>query len=123
MGIEFGPDGDLYVCDNQGWSGSEKGLGQGRMLRLRIRDHRIISTTVVAEGMEHPNGVRIRGGYLYVTESLMPKVKDLSGLLVSAVYRFALDDKNIRVTNTLADKQVIVTFLSENRFCQYGADA
>lgn len=122
MGIAFGPDGDLYVCDNQGWSGSEKGLGQGRVLRLRIRDHRLVATTVVAEGMEHPNGVRVRGGHLYVTQSLMPKVKDPSGLLVSAVYRFALDDKNVRVTNTLADKQVVATFLSENRSCQYGAD-
>jgi sugar lactone lactonase YvrE len=122
QGIEFGPDGDIYVCDNQGWSGTGKGVSQGRMLRLRIRDSRIVKTTVVAEGMEHPNGVRIRGGYLYVTESLMPKVKDPSGLLVSSVYRFALDDANVRVTNTLDDRQIIATFLSKNRYCQYGTD-
>jgi len=122
MGIEFGPDGDLYVCDNQGWPGKPEGAFEGRLLRLRIRDNRIESTTVVAQGMEHPNGVRVRGDWLYVTESLMTRVKDPSGLLVSAVYRFRLNDHDVTVTNTLADPQIVATFLSENRHCQYGAD-
>jgi hypothetical protein len=122
MGIEFGPDGDLYVCDNQPWKGDAKGQFKGRILRLRIKDDKVESCTVVAEGMEHPNGLRVRDGYVYVTESLMTKVKDPSGLLVSGVYRFKLDDKNVMVTNTTADKQLIATFVTENPFCQYGAD-
>jgi sugar lactone lactonase YvrE len=122
MGIEFGLDGDLYVCDNQGWKGTKEGAFKGRVLRLRIRDNHVAKTTVVAEGMEHPNGVRVRGGYLYVTESMMTKVKDPSGLVVSAVYRFKADDQGIRVTNTLRDKNIITTFLTQNRACQYGAD-
>ena len=122
MGIDFGPDGDVYICDNQGWKGDPKGLTKGRLLRLRIRNDRVESCTVVAEGMEHPNGVRVHGGFLYVTESLMPKVKDVSGLCVSSVYRFRLDDKNVKVSNTLEDRNVIATFLTENKFCQYGAD-
>ena len=122
MGLAFGPDGDIYVCDNQGWKGSGPGLSKGRMLRLRIKNDKLESCTVVAEGMEHPNGVRIRGDYMYVTESLMPKVKDPSGLLVSAVYRFRLDDKNVKVTNTLEDQNVIASFRTENKFCQYGLD-
>jgi len=122
MGIAFGPDGDLYVCDNQGWKGEPKGQFKGRVLRLRIKGDKVEFCTVVAEGMEHPNGVRVRGGFLYVTESLMTKVKDPSGLLVSSVYRFKVDDKNVKVANTLEDKQVIATFLTQNRFCQYGAD-
>ncbi len=122
MGIEFGPDGDLYVCDNQGWTGAEKGQFKGRMLRLRIRDNEVVKTTVVAEGMEHPNGVRVHGDSIYVTESLMTKVKDPSGQLVSAVYRFKLDDSNVKVSNTLDDPQIVTTFRTENKFCQYGAD-
>jgi sugar lactone lactonase YvrE len=66
--------------------------------------------------------VRVRGDYIYVTESLMSKVKDSTGLLVSAVYRFGLNDKNIAVTNTLADPNILTTFHTQNKFCQYGAD-
>lgn len=121
MGIEFGPDGDLYVCDNQGWLGRPEGAFEGRVLRLRIRDGRVAALTVVARGLEHPNGVR-RGGWLYVTQSLLSRVKDPSGLLVSAVYRFRLDDHDVTVTNTLADAQIVATFLTKNRHCQYGAD-
>jgi sugar lactone lactonase YvrE len=122
MGIDFGPDGDVYLCDNQGWKGSPEGQFQGRILRLRIRDNAVVKTTVVAEGMEHPNGVRVRNGALYVTQSLLTKVKDPSGLLVSAVYRFGLDDVSAKVSNTLDDKQIVTTFLTQNPKCQYGAD-
>lgn len=122
MGIAFGPDGDLYVCDNQAWKGTPQGAFKGRILRLRIRGNEVVKTTVVAQGMEHPNGVRVRGDAIYVTESMMSKVKDPSGLLVSSVYRFMLDDGGIQVTNTLADKNIVTTFLTQNRACQYGVD-
>jgi hypothetical protein len=35
---------------------------------------RIEKATVVADHMEHPNGVRIRGGHLYVTQSTLANV-------------------------------------------------
>lgn len=122
MGIEFGPDGDLYVCDNQGWKGDPKGQFQGRILRLRIKEDKVESCMVVAEGMEHPNGVRVRDGHLYVTQSMMTKVKDASGLIVSGVYRFKLDDKHVKVANTREDANLITTFLTLNKNCQYGVD-
>ena len=122
MGIAFGPDGDLYVCDNQGWPEIEKLKFKGRILRLRIRGDEVVSCTVVAGGMEHPNGMRIRDGFVYVTQSVMTKVKDPSGLMVSCVYRFALDDEGIEVTNTLADPNILTTVLTRNPDCQYGLD-
>lgn len=122
MGIAFGPDGDLYVCDNEGWSGAPKLAFKGRILRLRIRDNQVVKTTVVANHMEHPNGMRIRDGYVYVTQSCLSKVADPSGKLVSCVYRFALDDENIEITNTLEDKNILTTFLTQNPDCQYGVD-
>ena len=122
MGIQFGPDGDIYICDNQGWSGTEKGAFEGRMLRLRIKDNQVVKCTVVAEGMEHPNGCRVLNGCLYVTQSMLTKVKDPSGLCLSAVYRFKCDDENVKVSNTLDDKQIVTTFLTQNKNCQYGAD-
>jgi sugar lactone lactonase YvrE len=122
MGIAFGPNGDLYVCDNQGWPGEERLQFKGRILRLTIRDNQIASWKVVASGMEHPNGMRIRAGHVYVTQSLMTKVKDPSGLMVSAVYRFGLDEEGIEVSNTLADRHILTTVLTENPDCQYGLD-
>lgn len=99
MGIAFGPDGDLYICDNQGWSGRPELVRKGRILRVRLDGDRIVKTTVVAKHMEHPNGMRIKDGYVYVTQSTMELVKDPSGNAVSCVYRFGLDDENVDITN------------------------
>lgn len=103
MGIGFGPDGDLYLCDNQAWPEKPELIRKGRLLRLRIENDTVVKCTVIADNMEHPNGLRIRDGYVYVTQSKMELVKDPSGKLVSCVYRFALDEENIQLTNTLAD--------------------
>jgi sugar lactone lactonase YvrE len=122
MGIAFGPDGDLYVCDNQGWSGKPELVFKGRILRLRIRDGQVVKTTVVAHGMEHPNGIRVHRNHMYLTHSMLSRVKDPSGLLVSCVYRFGLDEENISITNTLEDPHILTTFLTHNKDIQYGAD-
>lgn len=122
MGIAFGPDGDLYICDNQGWSGAQELLFKGRILRLKMDGDKLVKTTVVAKDMEHPNGMRIRNGYVYVTQSMLSRETDPSGKLLSCVYRFGLDDENISITNTLKDKNILTTFITYNPDCQYGAD-
>jgi sugar lactone lactonase YvrE len=122
MGIAFGPDGDLYVCDNQGWPGKPELEFKGRILRLHFVEEHLESWSVVADGMEHPNGMRIKDGFIYVTQSLLTKVKDPSGLLLSCVYRFGLDEENIPITNTLEDKHILTTVLTHNKGCQYGLD-
>jgi len=53
---------------------------------------------------------------------MLSKVKDPSGKLVSCVYRFGLDERDIEVTNTLDDKHIIATFVTRNPQVQYGAD-
>ena len=122
MGIAFGPDGDLYICDNQGWSGEERLIRKGRILRVRLDGDKIVKTTVVAKHMEHPNGMRIKDGYIYVTQSTLELVKDPSRKLVSCVYRFKLDAENIDVTNTLDDENILTTFITQNPDDQYGVD-
>ncbi len=123
MGVEFGPDGSLFIVDNQGWTGNPESVNQGRILKVSFdASGNIASTTEVAVGMEHPNGIKIKGSYAYVTQSSMTPVKDPSGKLVSAVYRFPLDAKNIQVTNTLEDPNILATFVTQNPACQYGLD-
>lgn len=122
MGIAFDGDWNLYLCDNPGWLGRKETDFTGRLLKITADEDGIRDWKTVACGMEHPNGVRIRDGYLYVTQSNLTKVQDPSGKLVSAVYRFALDEENVEVTNTLEDPNLFVTFLTQNPDCQYGAD-
>ena len=122
MGIAFDADYNLYVCDNQGWSGKEELAFKGRVLKLIVDQDGVKSWKVVAEGMEHPNGIRIRGNYMYVTQSQLSKVEDPSGHLVSCVYRFGLEEENIHITNTLEDDHIFTTFVTDNEDCQYGAD-
>lgn len=123
MGIEFDEDWNLYICDNQGWKKDPALQFKGRVLKIRANhDGEILSCTVVADGMEHPNGIRIRNGYMYVTQSKMTKVHDEKGRMVSGVYRFALDDHDIHVNNTLDDPNLYFSFITENLNCRYGAD-
>jgi sugar lactone lactonase YvrE len=125
MGIAFGPGGNLFVCDNQNWptgNGEHGEINQGRILRLKLGNDGIRGTRVVAQGISHPNGVRVYDGQVYVTVSMLPKVQREDGLLVSAVYRFDVDDEGIQVSNTLEDENLLVHIVTRNRDCQYGAD-
>ncbi|WP_018970241.1 SMP-30/gluconolactonase/LRE family protein [Rubritalea marina] len=120
MGIDAGPDGSLYVADNQGWLGTPEGKNEGRILKLKFSDGKLINHEVIAHGMSHPNGIKYHKGHLYVTQSLLPKVG--GDKLTSAVYRFKATDRNIKVNNDLSDPSLLQSFLTHNLDCQYGLD-
>jgi len=122
MGIEMAQDGDLFIVDNQGWSGADGLTFKGRILRIKMDGDNVVKCTVIAHSMEHPNGLRVRDGYVYVTQSMLSLVSDPSGKLASCVYKFSVDDENIHITNTLDDANIFTTFLTLNPDCQYGAD-
>ena len=122
MGLAFNEEGDLFISDNQGWSGAEKAKNKGRVLRLKFENDQLKETITVASGLEHPNGIRIRDGKLYVTQSSLSQIKDPSGLLVSGVYCFDMNDRDIVVTNTSADKNLLTTVITKNPEVQYGLD-
>ena len=117
MGVAFGPDGDLYIVDNQGWV---KPNNLGRILRMKIKDGRPGGCSVVASGLSHPNGVRVHKGHIYVTHSMLLKEGDEP--LISGVYRFNVNDLGVRVGNALKDKTLLATFKTLNLDVQYGAD-
>jgi sugar lactone lactonase YvrE len=126
MGIAFGNNGELYICDNQSWTGKPEGQFKGRLLECKIQGkdkNAKITTRIIAEGIEHPNGVRLHNGKLYITNSLMTKIKHPSGLLVSGVYQFDPKIKEtINITNTEKDPNLFLTVLTYNKDCQYGLD-
>lgn len=123
MGIAFDKDWNLYICDNQGWDEKPEHLYKGRVIKVTVDDDgNVLKCVTVAKNMEHPNGIRIKGNYMYVTQSYMHPVEREDGKLTSCVYRFALDDEDIDITNTLADPNVFTTFVTQNPICQYGAD-
>lgn len=123
MGIAFDSDWNMYICDNQGWSGKEELAWKGRMLKVMFHeDGSVKDWYTIADQMEHPNGVRIYKNYMYVTQSYLTKVEGPEGKLVSCVYRFPLDAKGLVMTNTLEDEYIFTTFVTHNPKCQYGAD-
>lgn len=121
MGIDFGEDGELYICDNQGWSGSEQGQNRGRLLKLTFNENgEPLDTIIVADGMEHPNGVKVHNRKIYVTQSLLTPMSTKK--TVSGVYCFTCDDRDITVTNSNSDKNLLFTIETENPEVKYGLD-
>ena len=120
MGIDMGPDGSLYVADNQGWPGKPEGQNEGRILKLKIANGKVEQTEVIASGMSHPNAVKYYKGKIWVTQSMLPAIE--SEQLVSAVYRFDEKDRNVQLKNDRSDKNLLVEFKTLNMDCQYGLD-
>ncbi len=122
MGIDFGDDGALYVVDNQPWTGEALTKGKGRVLRIAIKDDKPAGCEVIAEGLEHPNGIRYRNGKVYVTQSMFSKLGTAPGNFVSGLYRFDAAQRNVKVANSRDDKELVLTEVTRNKFCPYGLD-
>ena len=122
MGVAFGPEGELYVVDNQPWTGEALTKNKGRLLCLRFKDDKLASSEVIASGMEHPNGVKYHQGKLYLTQSSLTPLGTTPGDFTSGLYRFDPKDRNVKVTNSAADRNLVLTVKTRNRFCPYGLD-
>lgn len=66
MGLDIGPDGNLYVADNQYFADPK---GQSRLLRINMTDGRAVGVDVVVEGMNLANAVIWRGDRVYVSDT------------------------------------------------------
>lgn len=85
FGISFGPDGNLYVCDNQF---SDTSLGNSRLLRVVFVDGKPVRTETVAKGWNHINGIAVKGADLYVTETVFSRKGSVT---LGAVYKLPVD--------------------------------
>lgn len=86
MGIEFGPDGNLYIADNQYFSDKNY---KSRLLRVVMENGKPVRCEVAASGFKLANAVRWHNNKVYVSDTHfdLKDKKDQSG-----VYAISLDE-------------------------------
>ncbi len=130
MGCDFGPDGDLYVADNQLFFDP---ANKSRLLRINCdKDGAAVSCDPVVEGFVVSNAVIWRGDTVYVSETILtpppkptegqPKPKLLSG--VYAIHRDEWKNGPVKLrpyTPENPDPHLIAVYETSNRI-GFGAD-
>ena len=117
MGVREAPNGDLYVADCQCM---DEKPNNSRLLCVRVADGKAGRIEVVARGLNVANGVAIRDGFVYLTDSSIKTAPD--GTTVSAVYRFRLDERDVQVDHTGNDPHLVTTQRTVSKEIPVGAD-
>jgi DNA-binding beta-propeller fold protein YncE len=85
MGMEFGPDGNLYLMDNQCFAGKEN---FSRLIRIVVEKGNPKYAEVLAEGFNFGEAVRWSKNRVYITDALGDKKRE------SSIYSFSLEELN-----------------------------
>jgi DNA-binding beta-propeller fold protein YncE len=104
MGIEFGPDGNLYLMDNQFFTRNEN---FSRLIRVIVKDGKPINAEVLVEGFNFGEAVRWSGERVYITDALFENRRE------SGIYSFSLEElnkKNIVLNSSNKKDYLIATF-------------
>ena len=88
MGMDFGPDGNLYYADNQYFNDRTKKHYWSRVVRVNIKEGKPVDADVVVEGFKLANAVMFHGDNMFVTETFF----DLPDKPIGGVYRIALSE-------------------------------
>lgn len=99
MGLDFGPDGNLYVADNQYFYNTDH---KSRLIRVVMKGGRAVKTEVAVEGFKLSNAVVFRGNDLFVSDTFFDR-EDNPGM--SGVYRFSMEEMNKGVIKLLPKSQ------------------
>jgi len=117
MGVRQAPSGDLYVADCQVLDDAPN---NSRLLCVRVIDGKPGAVEVVADRLNLANGVAIHGDFVYVTDSAIGQTDD--GDVVSAVYRFRLDERDVQIKPDGDDPHLVATLKTVCREVPVGAD-
>jgi sugar lactone lactonase YvrE len=129
MGCDIGPDGNLYVADNQLFSDPNH---KSRLLRITVEDGKAVRCDSVVEGFIVSNAVIWQGDTVYVSETALattPAVgaNETKPPLMSGVYAFTIDELNngpVKLqpwSANSADSHLIATYKTSNSV-GFGAD-
>jgi sugar lactone lactonase YvrE len=117
MGIVCAPSGNLYLADMAYMKDKNQ---KSRLWKLVVKGGKVEKMVLVASGFNVANGLAVRGGHVYITESVL---EEESQPLTSAVLRFKLDEENVQLQTPLKnDPHIIATFKSQNNDWRFGAD-
>ena len=104
MGMEFGPDGNLYLMDNQYFAYKDD---YSRLIRVVVKDGKPKYAEVLAEGFNFGEAVRWSKNRIYITDALFEDKRK------SGIYSFSLDQlnkKNIVLDSSNKKDYLIATF-------------
>jgi len=88
MGLDFGPDGNLYVADNQYFNDKDH---KSRLIRVNIKDSKPVGADVVVDGLKLSNAVIWKGNHVYVSDTFFD-LEDKPG--ASGIYCISLEEMN-----------------------------
>jgi sugar lactone lactonase YvrE len=120
LGIDIGPDGHLYVADNQSMCGFDD--HKSRLLRVIMKDGRAVDTEVLVTGFLQSNAVSCHGDSVYVTETSLDLEADP---MPSGVYRFKLSEFNgppIHLQPGGTDAHLLTQFMTHSKDWRVGAN-
>lgn len=104
MGMEFGPDGNLYLMDNQYFAYKDD---YSRLIRVVVKNGKPKYAEVLAEGFNFGEAVRWSKNRIYITDALFENKRE------SGIYSFSLDQlnkKNIVLDASNKKDYLIATF-------------
>ena len=129
MDCAFGPDGNLYIADNQLFFDKAH---KSRVLRINMKNGKPVGCDVVVEGFICSNGMVWHGDQLYVSETILINTPETAtgqkkSKLLSGVYRFTQKEltsgkvKLSHYTAQSADPHLVAKYTSNNSV-GFGAD-
>jgi len=118
MGLDIGPDGHLYVADNQYFYNVNR---KSRLLRVKVKDGRADGTEIAVDGFCLANAVIWRGDAVYVSDTFSETD------CVSYIYRITqaeMSKGTVHLTADPNDPHIVATFktVKNDRGDSAGAD-
>ncbi len=120
LGIAIGPDGHLYIADNQGIAGTKD--YQSRLVRVIMKDGKAQQIQTLVTDFRESNAVSCYGDSVYVTETCLdPDAYPMP----SGVYRFKYSEFKgtpIKLKHDAADEHLVVKLYTYNKEWAVGAN-
>lgn len=109
MGLDYGPDGNIYVADNQYFTDKDH---KSRLLRIVMEDGKPVRTEVAVDGFKLSNAVIWKGDDIYVSDTFFD-LEDKPG--ASGIYKISkadMDKGTVMLKPNAQDERLIAQFVT-----------